>query len=758
MIRLTLFEMGKIIRKTSFWIGLIILAVINIFLLWYVNLPEDMEPKLSAYKAFQKDISGMSENEKIKYVKDMYEKMEGIDFVNEITNLKSMGGVEKNIGENKLKENPNLFQKYSKMYKENNYLKYTDTLDAEDKFVKEVFREMNAVDSYYEYLEKVQKNKSDLNGISIFAENKKNNFSGRNIDKSALDYKKMGDVKTKFYPSKGVKGAMENHITDLLLIMAVFLVAGGLIYEEKEKKLFYITRATAGGRGKSIGAKILTSLICNVIIALLLVGENIIFYGFTVGFGDVTRSIQSVYGYMESCLKINVWQYMVLSVITKAMVMFAISTILIFVAVITKHVFAMYLAGGLAALVGALAYGFIPAYSTWSWVKYLNFVGILKTQNLYGAYLNLNIAGEPVSRTLLSLITLAVYIIIGTSAAVISFLKWTNMECAKTSFMWHKRKNITDKLMGHECYKIMIVNRGLMIFLIFSILIGYKILTKEYNVSPMEEYYKSMMCKLDGDITQEKEKLIKTEKARYDKIFAQIKKVDEMENMGQIDSEKANTLRDNLYSEVSFYQAFKRVLRQYDNVKSGSCKFIYDTGYLYILGVKEDGIMDIFLLQTLAIIFLFYNTMVMERQKNMWGLLSATAKGKGKIIREKVAICSLFTVILSLLTVSLRIIKIAQNYTLKNPGASVKSIPEYSKMPIGVPVAGWIALMIVIQTMVLLIIMAVVLFISGKMRTPMQVLFILVLILVVPLILMEMKINVAGKFSLYGVYSILKCG
>ena len=94
MIRLTLFETGKIIKKKSFWIGLIILAVINIFLLWYVNLPKEMEPKLSVYKAFQRDISGMSEGEKSKYVKDMYEKMEGIDFVNEITNLKSMGGME----------------------------------------------------------------------------------------------------------------------------------------------------------------------------------------------------------------------------------------------------------------------------------------------------------------------------------------------------------------------------------------------------------------------------------------------------------------------------------------------------------------------------------------------------------------------------------------------------------------------------------------------------------------------------------------
>ena len=96
---------------------------------------------------------------------------------------------------------------------------------------------------------------------------------------------------------------------------------------------------------------------------------------------------------------------------------------------------------------------------------------------------------------------------------------------------------------------------------------------------------------------------------------------------------------------MSFYQAFKRVLKQYDNVKSKKGKFVYDTGYLYILGIKDDGNLDIFLLQTLAIIFFVYNTMVMERQKYMWGLLSATAKGKVKIIRDKVVICSLFTII-----------------------------------------------------------------------------------------------------------------
>ena len=86
----------------------------------------------------------------------------------------------------------------------------------------------------------MQGNKASLSGISIFGNQDKNNFSTRNIEKSAEDYAALSDQNIRWMPSKALSVSMENIWTDLFLILSVFLFAGNLIFEEKEKKLFYI--------------------------------------------------------------------------------------------------------------------------------------------------------------------------------------------------------------------------------------------------------------------------------------------------------------------------------------------------------------------------------------------------------------------------------------------------------------------------------------------------------------------------------------
>ena len=152
----------------------------------------------------------------------------------------------------------------------------------------------------------MQGNKASLSGISIFGNQDKNNFSTRNIEKSAEDYAALSDQNIRWMPSKALSVSMENIWTDLFLILSVFLFAGNLIFEENEKKLFYITRSTKRGQFQSICAKLTALLIHCIAIAALLYGCNLIFSEVTIGFEDVTASIQSIDAYMESNLNISV--------------------------------------------------------------------------------------------------------------------------------------------------------------------------------------------------------------------------------------------------------------------------------------------------------------------------------------------------------------------------------------------------------------------------------------------------------------------
>ena len=66
------------------------------------------------------------------------------------------------------------------------------------------------------------------------------------------------------------------------------------------------------------------------------------------------------------------------------------------------------------------------------------------------------------------------------------------------------------------------------VLLAFSILLGWNAFGKNYTPSAGEQYYQSMMLSLEGELTGEKEALIKAELARYDEAFSQIERIDQM--------------------------------------------------------------------------------------------------------------------------------------------------------------------------------------------------------------------------------------
>ncbi len=232
MYRLIFFELGKNIKKRSFLLSIAGILFLNLFLLWYVNLPDEGSPKLSAYRAFEQDIRAMSEEEKLEYAEKLYLDIEGVCLVRDVLQLEAssfeMGEM---FAEQMRSEHPGVFEAYYDTYEKGNYLKYTDSLEQESALLTEIYEEMEKVSGYDAYLEGVQNTKGALGGISIFASEETDSFSSRNIEKSASDYKKLENVEITFYPSKGIASAMGNHISDVFLLLVILLFACSLIYE-----------------------------------------------------------------------------------------------------------------------------------------------------------------------------------------------------------------------------------------------------------------------------------------------------------------------------------------------------------------------------------------------------------------------------------------------------------------------------------------------------------------------------------------------
>ena len=750
--RLIVFELQKIWHKRSFKFSVCIVLLLNIFFLWYTNLGNDRVPELSSYKMFMADTYKMTEQEKGAFVSELKEKIDGVSFVAEILAMQN-SEIGANFAEQEMVEKPGVFEKYYDLYQSGNYLRYTNSLELESLFINEIYAEESRVSNYNSYLDSIQNQKNSLNGISIFASQSKDTFAARNIQKSAEDYKALSANGIRWMPSKTVTSPMENVWTDILLILLSFLFIGSLITEEKQKGLFYITRSTKYGIGVSIASKLSALLVHCVAISAVLYLSNYLYFGFTTGWCDLTAKIQSLSPYMESALPINILEFMLLSVLTKALALFGVGAVLTAFCILSENMVLPYFVGLVFWIISWILYRFIPAASKLSTVKYINLFGALRAENLYGTYLNLNIGEFPLSRTFLTWIIIAIVAIAGIVSSYLFFQKGEKLQLKKTEKHFLFRFRPHASLLRHEGYKILFSNHGLAILLLFCILIGYNTFHRTYSPTTQEQYYQNIMLQLEGTWTKEKAELIESEAVRYQEAFAEIEKIDQMVAANELDQEVAETMKTKWNSITAFYPAFQRVESQLKLVQmNGSC-FIYDTGYLYLFGVLDGNLMTDFLLLTLGIILAFSNVLSMEYQTGAWKLLCATAKGKRGILRGKIAVCSLAAVLFSVFPFACRLINIAQTFPIHGLLYSAQSLPVYQNVPQFIPVLGLLILKALFQMATGLLLTIVILLLSGWRKNHVQTMFFGFVLLCAPIILAVLGFTFAQYFSLYPVYT-----
>lgn len=735
MLRLIYYEFIKIWHKRGFLISICVLLCSNIFLLWYVNASNEEKVPLSAYKSFQKQIEHMTEVEKYEYVSQLKETIDGVSFVQEVLNLEKLQNEMGNtLVEQAISANPGVFETYHEIYQNESYLNFTDTFWQEKEFIDMIYAEQQKVADYEKYLASIQENADTLHGISIFETKEKESFAWRNIEKSEKDYADLSSENICWWPSKVFSIALETIWTDLLLILSVFLFVGNVILEEKEKKLFYIIRSTKNGYLQTIVSKMIAFFLHCTIITMLLYGENLLFAEITVGFGDFMAQIQSISTYMESNLPICIGAYVIVSILTKIMFLFAIGTILTTLCIYADTFFLPYLVAVITYGISYVLYVRIPVGETSSLFKYINGIGLLKTENLYGSYFNFNIFGYPISRLLFSWEVMIACIWIGVGLSILLYLYGEKFELKKIQLNIQKKYGVHGSLLRHEAYKILIVNGAAAIMLIFGCFIGIRIMNQEYHPSVQEQYYQELMFQLEGELTEEKEALILSEQERYEKAFSEIERIEAFVSNGEMDAHTGDDLKAKWYAVTFFYPSFERVLMQYERIREKGGMFVYDTGYLYLFGKKNDDYLVDFLLYTLCIIIAFSNTIVMEYQKGMWYLLCATQKGKWRVLWNKALICMTAVMGFSVIPFICRGVNVSSVYPLHELGALITDIPAFSNVPWSVPIWGFMLILILSQMVFFIAIVLIVLAISYWRKNHMQSIFFSLLILVVPFV------------------------
>ena len=756
MIRLTGFELGKIWGKKRFLLSCLILLALDFFLLWYTNLPGESRAGLSAYKAFQREISDMTETEKGIFITEMKETIDGIGFVQEVLMLRGMSDeMGDTLAAQALEGAPGVFEAYYEMYQSGAYLKLTDSLQKDQRLVEELYKEWEKCAGYGVYLQSVQEARNMLGGIGIFGgqNTDSDSFSARNVEKSAEDYAALTDEGIRWMPGKALTGAMENAWTDIFLLLSVFLFVGSLVTEEKQKKLFYITRSTRYGIGKSIGAKLAALFIHCCAVAVVLYGTNLLFFRAAVGFGEPGAALQSVASWRQSCLPVSIGEYIVLSIFTKGIVLFGFGAFLTALCIASDTVYLPYGAGLFCCGISYTLYQVIPAASKWNMAKYLNLMGILKTEHYYGAYLNFNLFGYPFSCMFMTWIVIVLAAAAGSIGSVYFYVKGKKLAIRDRGWQAISFFRPHSSLLAHECYKIMIVNKAALVLLIFGFLAGYQEWGISYYPSAQEIYYQDIMLQLEGELTEAKEALILSEQARYQEAFDRIGQIDRMVSEGSISERTGDEWKSEFYAVTAFYPSFTRVWEQYRHICENGGNFIYDTGYLYLFGMKGEGFLIVLLVLGCGVVLAFGNAAAMEDMAGTWNLLGSTGKGRRKVLLHKGIICAFSAALLSMFPFACRAARINHVFPLRGVFFRAADIPCCREHIPALPVWGLILLFVLIQSLVLAVMAMVVFGLSVWRREALGAYFLSALLLVVPLVMVLLGFSAAEKLSFYPLYS-----
>lgn len=745
------FELRKLWGKRGFRLSCCVLLLLNILLLWYTHLPDETTPPLSAYNAFAADVAEMTEAEKGDYLDSLNETLDGVSFAQKVVNARLLENGDQ-IANAAMERRPGVFERYYAQLTSGDYLRYTDSLFLEQTLVEQMTEAYTQVTGYGAYLDSIQKNKDTLGSISLFQDSAQSGFAYRNSQKSAHDYAGLDDSNIRWIPAQGIPWAMDSGLTDLLLLLTVFLFVGGSILNEKENALFYLIRATRRGRLPTIGGKLAALLLHCLLATAVLYGSNLLFFACTTGLGDWSAGLQSLAPYYSSPLPLSIRSYVCVSLLLKALVLYGAGALLTALCVRARQGFVPYLAGVGAVGVSWLLYTLIPAYSIWSPLKFLNLIGLLRTDTLLGSYLNFNLLGTPVSRLSLAMVILVCGCILGTCLSLLAFGRGHALSLRSSRSTSPLPFHPHSSLFRHEGYKLLLTNRGLVILLAFALLLGAQIFHREYPYGGQEQYYQTFLLQLEGEWTEEKEALLATERARYDTAFAELERIEALVSEGHLDDTAADTMKERLYSEIAYYPAFQRIELQSERVKAEGGVFLYDTGYLYLFGVRDEDFSLHLLLLTLAILFAFSNAVSMEAPINTWPLLCATQLGRRAILKRKGQITLLCACLLTCVPWVCRWLAITQVFPLHQLTAAIDSIPGCA-LGIPLPLLLLLLLAVLSQMAAVSLVALAVLGLSYWRKTQLQALFFSLLLLALPLTLAQMGLPFAKWCSVYPLYA-----
>ena len=753
MLKLFKIEIKKLWSIKAFLLYLLILIFANVFLIWFNidSTSQTIPPK--AYKQISQDLMDMQESEKLSFIQEKIVVLEGLRKI-ELTIEKFQINPEL---ANTFKNDTYLedFEKYSEIYLQGDYLEYAKSITAEHTFLKIIEKELMQVSNYESFLTDLEGKAEQLFTFSIFGG--EGSYDHNNITTTQKTYQNMSGIEITYTPQKGIYQAIQFYITDIILIFTMILLSFMIVREEKDNGVLTLIRSTSAGKGKTAITKILVLAVSLFAIVCLLYGTNLLYCSFSLGLGDLSRSIQSLPFLMRSVLKINISEYLVLFVFTKWIAAFICGCWILFAMFVAKKVSHGCFLSALLPLIFYFIRVLIPATHKLNVFRYANLISLLQSNEILGGYHNLYWFNNKTIPLVTVEFTFAiVFALFCTGLFYCAFSTLSIIQSKKAKFTLLKTKSTQIKhttITKLECKKLFIVN-GVLFILIVAVGVQIFQSQAEKQELPQEElFYAEYMKEITGPYNMDTYNYLMNQQIE----LAPLIESEKLYMQQKITSEEFHSFA-NLHFVLNIkYEQYKNVLSNLSYLKEyEGAQLIYATGYEmlfsynpYINQSRPDAIYAV-----IVTILSFTGFFVMEKNSGMRKVLASTPLGRDKTVKTKIkisVIVSCFIAVLSILPLFVETVRLYGLYGLFVPA---KSLVAYKDVWTSVPIIAIVLLMIFSRILACLLVSSVTLALSQKFKSYVMILMVSNLVFLFPLVLSMLGVDFMQWLSIYPMFDV----
>ena len=614
----------------------------------------------------------------------------------------------------------------------NNLLKKWQALDEGDgdpaqlELTSDVLEEVKAIFEYDDHLSDIDERARRMTAITLFAD--PDSFSYKNIKRTPQDFAHLKGSRLQVAPSKGIDMATGFLPTDVIAFLMIMTVIVTIVTREKELSQLALSRTTFKGRAALGFAKLFVCFTAAFVSLILLYSVNFLAAYHTYGFGDLSRQIQSVASFNGSNLKMTVLQYFFCFLASKLLVYCVFAALIYFITALFDSAVKVYSALVLILAGECVLYYTIEPTSYLCPLKYIDLFAFADTKQLYSSYLNLNIFGTPFNYFSVFFISSGLLLFIFSAGAVYFFSTKRVIASRAKRLDINFFKGRHTGLFLHECYKVFIGGKVLLILLAFGAFVYMTYApVKETFYSKEEIYLKQYLLKYEGELSLEK----------LAQIDAEEQALDDTDLSG--DEITAMLKMQDLVEKRSAYEMFaKRV----EHLKASGGEIIYDNGYKLLTGGESAGSKDVTLALTAMTMLICTLTFIYstEYQTGAAVLLNTSPRGRIAVLIRKLIIGLIIVTIIYLLTYAPYFYSVFQAYGIRKINAPACSMEHLQGFKLSIK--AYLILLCVVRYLALIIAMLVIFFISKKAKSFIASLIIETAVLILPLVLCLIGIDV----------------